>query len=188
MDYAAMIKDRVSTPELFEFYGFHRDRSGFICCPFHEEKTGSMKVYDGAGGYHCFGGCGAHGDIITFVQNYFRIPFKEALSKINDDFYLGLPINSQIDEEQRRQLRREEDERRRQRETVRKERERLYKAYDDALAEWIRLDRQRTEYAPTEPSEAFDDRYVEALHKIENAGYALDCAEIALYKFKHKEK
>lgn len=67
MDYAAIIKERVSTPELFSFYGFKRNRGGFINCPFHEEKTGSMKVYDGTGGYHCFGGCGAHNP-----QDYFN--------------------------------------------------------------------------------------------------------------------
>lgn len=188
MDYAATIKELLPTPEVFSFYGFHRNRGGFICCPFHNEKTPSMKVYDGSRGFHCFGGCGAHGDVVDFVQRLFGLSSKDAQSKLNDDFHLGLPINSQVDDNQRRQLRREADERRRHRDAVRKERDRLYKAYDDALAEWIRLDRQRTEYAPTGPSEALDDRYVEAVQKIDYAAHVLDSAEAALIQFEQLQK
>lgn len=35
------------------------------CCPFHDEKTPSFKVYDDH--YHCFG-CSAHGDAVDFVM------------------------------------------------------------------------------------------------------------------------
>lgn len=186
MDYAAIIKERVSTPDLFAYYGFERNRAGLVKCMFHQDNHASMKVYDGARGYHCFS-CKASGDVIGFVQQHFGLSFRDAISKINDDFRLGLPINSQIDNEQRRQLRKEADERRRQREAARKEHDRLYKAYDDALAEWISLDRQRREYAPTGPSEAFDDRYVEALQKIDYALYSLDGAEAELRQFEKKQ-
>jgi len=36
------------------------------CCPFHTEKTASFYVNDDKAFFHCFG-CGAHGDVITFV-------------------------------------------------------------------------------------------------------------------------
>lgn len=186
MDYAAIIKERVPTPELFAYYGFERNRAGVVRCMFHQDRHASMKVYDGDRGYHCFS-CKATGDVIDFVQQCFGLPFRDALSKINDDFRLGLPINAPIDDEQRRQFRKEADERRAKREAVKKERDRLYKAYDDALAEWIRLDRQRIECAPTSPSEALDDRYVEALQKIDCAAYILDGAEMALYEFENRK-
>src|SRR3546814_19280045 len=41
-----------------------RECSGL--CPFHNEKTPSFTVSEEKGFYHCFG-CGAHGDVISFV-------------------------------------------------------------------------------------------------------------------------
>ena len=37
-------------------------------CPFHNEKTPSFNVNDQEGFYHCFG-CGAHGDVISFISS-----------------------------------------------------------------------------------------------------------------------
>lgn len=51
------------------------NRKGFISCPFHKEKTASMKIYEKD--YNCFG-CGANGDIFTFIQQFYGIPFREA--------------------------------------------------------------------------------------------------------------
>ena len=45
-------------------------------CPFHDEKTPSFKVYSDH--FHCYG-CGAHGDIITFVMRYFAMRYRQAL-------------------------------------------------------------------------------------------------------------
>ena len=182
-----MIKDRVSTPDLFEFYGFYRDRGGFIKCPFHEEKTGSMKVYDGDGGYHCFGGCGAHGDIISFVQNYFRVSFKDAISKINDDFRLGFPIDSSLDREFRRKVQKEAEERQKARERLKFHHQSLQNAYENALHEWVRLDRQRQEYAPKTKEEPPHALFLEALRSLELAAYRLDCAENELYLFERQK-
>ncbi len=47
------------------------------CCPFHGEKTPSFTVSESKQFYHCFG-CGAHGDAIGFVQEYYRVDFMEA--------------------------------------------------------------------------------------------------------------
>ena len=38
-------------------------------CPFHNEKTPSFNVNDQEGFYHCFG-CGAHGDVISFIRHF----------------------------------------------------------------------------------------------------------------------
>lgn len=38
-------------------------------CPFHDESTPSFYVDDNDGFYHCFG-CGAHGDVFDFIQQY----------------------------------------------------------------------------------------------------------------------
>ena len=47
-------------------------------CPFHNEKTPSFTVSNDKGFYHCFG-CGAHGDVISFIMEKESIDFKEAI-------------------------------------------------------------------------------------------------------------
>lgn len=47
-------------------------------CPFHGEKTPSFVVFPDKGNYHCFG-CGANGDIFTFVMKTENLDFAEAL-------------------------------------------------------------------------------------------------------------
>ena len=50
-------------------------------CPFHGEKTPSFTVSDERGSYHCFG-CGAHGDVISFVKNFDKISFPAAVESL----------------------------------------------------------------------------------------------------------
>ena len=97
------IKESIDAKAVFEYYGFVVNKAGFAKCPFHSEKTPSCKVYDGARGYHCFG-CGETGDIIAFVQKYFGISFNDALSKLNEDFSLGLPIGETLSREKRQEI------------------------------------------------------------------------------------
>lgn len=74
-----------------ELYGLEINRSGFCKCPFHSEKTPSMKLYPKS--FYCYG-CGTGGDMIKFVQLYHNIGFREAMLKINDDFRLGLTMEN----------------------------------------------------------------------------------------------
>ena len=52
-------------------------------CPFHNEKTPSFYVSPARGSYYCFG-CGAKGDIFTFVEQTEGIDFREALKVLAD--------------------------------------------------------------------------------------------------------
>ena len=77
------IKKSVSMREVVEQYGYHPNRAGFISCPFHKEKTASMKVYKDS--VYCFG-CGRSGDIFTFVQQMDGCSFKEAYLKLGGEY------------------------------------------------------------------------------------------------------
>lgn len=78
------IKDRYSMRDILDRYGLPQpNRAGFICCPFHREKTASMKIYQKD--FHCFG-CGTNGDIFTFVQLMDGLSFKEAFSELGGDY------------------------------------------------------------------------------------------------------
>jgi len=59
----------------------HLKRSGsnFVgLCPFHNEKTPSFTVSDTKQLFHCFG-CGAGGDVITFIMKIENLSFIEAV-------------------------------------------------------------------------------------------------------------
>lgn len=60
-------------------------------CPFHNEKTPSFFVSPGRGSYYCFG-CGASGDIFTFVEEFEGLDFKGALKLLADK--AGVPLTS----------------------------------------------------------------------------------------------
>ena len=58
-------------------------------CPFHSEKTPSFSVHATRQFYHCFG-CGASGDVFSFVQKVENITFPEAVRLIAQK--LGVPM------------------------------------------------------------------------------------------------
>jgi len=59
-------------------------------CPFHNEKTPSFSVNDAKGFYHCFG-CGAHGDIIGFVEATEGLNFAESLKYLAKTYGIQIP-------------------------------------------------------------------------------------------------
>lgn len=185
MDYANEIKSRVSMPEMMEQYGFRLDKSGFCKCPFHSERSASFKAYPGQRGYYCFG-CGAHGSVIDFVMLYFGLSFKDALAKINEDFYIGLPIGERISLRQRRELERQQMERQEERNREQREWERLEGEYWAAFDVWKKYDTNKREYAPKSISEDFHPLYVEAVKNIDYSAYLLDMAEMRLRDYADK--
>ncbi len=91
-DVFSEIKQRVPTIDAARYYGFSPNRAGFICCPLHREKTPSLKLYPGTGGWHCFG-CGKGGSVIDFVAQVFGLDMMQAVRKLNADFALALPLD-----------------------------------------------------------------------------------------------
>jgi len=92
MEIANKIKILLTMEDIANKYGFIIDGKGFIKCPFHGEKTASLKIYSSNKGWHCFG-CGEGGSVIDFVMKLFNMRFMETCRKINYDFDLGLQID-----------------------------------------------------------------------------------------------
>lgn len=77
------IKYTYSMEDVISRYGFHSNRSHYICCPFHNEKTPSMKIYKDS--YYCFG-CQAAGDIFSFIEKMENVSFKEAFMILGGEY------------------------------------------------------------------------------------------------------
>ncbi len=59
-------------------------------CPFHSEKTPSFTVYPDTQSFYCFG-CGAGGDVITFVRQIENLDYVEAVKFLADKAGLPMP-------------------------------------------------------------------------------------------------
>ena len=81
------VKDTLTVPEVARQYGFSPNKSGFIRCPFHQERTPSMKLWPHS--YHCFG-CGAHGTVIDFTKDLYHLSALDAVKRLDADFGLHL--------------------------------------------------------------------------------------------------
>lgn len=90
-------------------YGFRPNRAGYICCPFHREKTPSLKIYPDKGGWHCFG-CGRGGTVIGFVMQLFDITFPQAVVRISSDFGLDITPRRRAPSEASRILKERQEE------------------------------------------------------------------------------
>ena len=181
------ITNRIDTIEVFEYYGLQPNRKGFICCPFHNEKTPSFKVYKGNGGYHCFG-CGEHGSVIDFLMRYFDLSFKEAITKLNDDFNLGLPIGERLGRRKQLDMAKRSFKARQEREKKKAEYNQLKNNREIALDEWVRLDKQKTKYKPKTQIEDLHPLFVEAIINLPHAEYRLECAETELYLYETRNR
>jgi len=56
--------------------------AGFAQCPWHSEKTASLKLYKKDNSVHCFG-CGKHSDCIGVAMQIWGVDFKEAVKRLN---------------------------------------------------------------------------------------------------------
>ena len=65
-------------------------RNFVACCPFHTEKTPSFSVNGQKQFYHCFG-CGASGNVISFLMEYARKSFIEAVEMLAARLGVAVP-------------------------------------------------------------------------------------------------
>lgn len=146
-------------PEVARFYGLEMNRAGMACCPFHDDKSPSLKVYDDH--FYCFG-CGATGDQTGFVAKLFGLRQIDAAKKISEDFGLRLfdrefaaPIKMAVNPKYEMQKWLGEA-----RLTVKEHLTELYKWHRD--------------YAPRNQDDEFHPLFVESLQKIDYIEYLQD--------------
>lgn len=75
-------------------------------CPFHDERTPSFGIDPVQKVYHCFG-CGASGDLFTFVQETEGVDFREALELLAERYGVELQREKEDPREEERRRRRE---------------------------------------------------------------------------------
>ncbi len=67
-------------------------------CPFHTEKTPSFMVSPAKQIFHCFG-CGRGGNVFTFIMEYEKLPFIEAVRRAADFAGISLPQTDLVTDE-----------------------------------------------------------------------------------------
>ena len=153
------VKQAVTTRQAAEYYQLPVNRAGFAVCPFHNDRTPSMKV---DARFHCFG-CGADGDVIDFVARLHGMGARPAAEKLAADFHIPYertgrkpkPVRAFKSEEQ----------------LYRQLEERCYRV----LSDYLNLLRQwEVDYAPQPEEENWHPLFVEALQKRTHIEYLLD--------------
>ena len=174
--YAEIIKERVTTLDMMAHAGIQADRRGMAVCPFHGDRDASLKVYrDPRRGWHCYG-CHAGGDVIDFAMRLYGVGFREAVSRINEEFALGLPIGEPMTGTQRRAMREEIERAKQARLALQRREHEAENAYWSAYDAWLINERVMQENAPSGLSEP-NAAWCEAIIRRDELEEALKDAE-----------
>ena len=86
------VKDRADIVEVIgSFIQVKRAGRNFLgLCPFHNEKTPSFNVSADNQYFHCFG-CGANGDVISFVQQHENMDFVDSVKMLANRYGIIIP-------------------------------------------------------------------------------------------------
>ena len=139
--------------EAAEHYGLKIGRGDMVCCPFHADRTPSMKLNEDY--FYCFG-CGASGDVIDFVARLFHLSNYEAAQKLAYDF--GIDPDKPPAAA-----------------ALRKPKYPLVKAFQKeelrcrrVLCDYLHLlENWKVQYAPQTPDDTIDDRFVEVCQMLD---------------------
>ena len=155
------VKQTVTTRQAAECYGIRVNRAGKANCPFHNDRTPSMKVDKR---FHCFG-CGADGDVIDFIARLYGLDVKSAAEKLAVDFQISYEQNK------RKETVKKPDREKTEEQMYRELEDRCFRVLSDyfhLLRHWERA------YAPNPESTQWHPRFVEALQKKDLIEYLLD--------------
>ena len=155
MDLFTQIKMAVSVKEAAEYYGLEVNRGNMVCCPFHNNRTPSMKLNEDY--FYCFG-CGASGDVIDLAARLFGLSGYDAAKKLAADFGIVEQKPSVLTKLKRSKSQAELESRS----------FRVLGDYLQILQDW------KAHCAPQSPEDAIDPRYAEACHMLERIENMLD--------------
>ena len=165
MDLFTQIKMAVSVKEAVEYYGLEVNRGNMVCCPFHNDRTPSMKLNEDY--FYCFG-CGTHGDLIDLVARLFSLSSYDAAKKLAYDFGINPdkpPATA----------------------ALRKPKYLLEKAFQReelhcqrVLCDYLHLlENWKVQHAPKSPEDTIDDRFVEACQMLDYIEHLADILTFA---------
>ena len=173
--YATMeIKNNISALDVAEVMGWDVTH-GRCKCPIHNGGDKNCRLYPGNKGFHCFS-CGASGDVIKLVQDYYKTSFRKTVSWFNDTFHMGLNLKSTITTEQRRQA----ENAQRMRKSATEHREwKSHMEIEVAMAADLiveALEEQRDMNVPKTANERWNPQFCEAVRMMPEAQrFAEDC-------------
>lgn len=90
---ADIIRADITPQQVAALYGYQPNRGGYICCPFHGEKTASLKLHKS--GWYCYG-CGVGGSVVDFVMRHEGCSFHDAVKAIDKHMHLGLVSTQRV--------------------------------------------------------------------------------------------
>ncbi len=149
------VKAAVTPRMAAERYGLPVRQGNMICCPFHDDRTPSMKLNEDY--FYCFG-CGAYGDVIALAAQLFDLPPAEAAKKLAADFGITDQKPSVLAKLKRNKSQTE----------LESHSFRVLGDYLQILRDW------KTHCAPQSLEDAIDPRYAEACHMLERIENMLD--------------
>ena len=149
------VKAAVTPQRAAERYGLPIQQSNMTRCPFHADRTPSMKLNEDY--FYCFG-CGASGDVIDLAARLFGLSGYDAAKKLAADFGITEQKPSILAKLQRGASQAETE-------------SRCFRV----LGDYLRILQDWKEHcAPRSPEDAIDPRYAEGCHMLERIENMLD--------------
>ena len=166
------IKQAVSVPEAAKHYGLAVNRNGMARCPFHPDKTPSLKLNENY--FLCFG-CQESGDVIDFTANLFQISQPQAVEKLVHDFGISMsPVTERKETSSLTEYPLVREFRKEEVSCVR-----VLNEYEQLLEFW------KESCAPRIPGDPWDDRYVESCQMLPTVRYILDLLSVVDFQERH---
>ena len=158
------VKAAATVRQAAEHYGLKIGQGNMVCCPFHADRTPSMKLNEDY--FYCFG-CGTSGDVIDLVAKLFNLSSYDAAKKLAYDF--GIDPDKPPAAA-----------------ALRKPKYPLAKAFQReelhcrrVLCDYLHLlEHWKVQYAPETPEDTLDDRFVEACQMLD---YTEDLTDILTF-------
>lgn len=100
------LQERIDIEDVISSYVNLKSRGKTLVglCPFHNEKTPSFTVYPESRSFYCFG-CGAGGDVISFVRRMDNLDYVEAIKSLAQAAGMSMPEDGYDDTMAKRRMR-----------------------------------------------------------------------------------